>query len=277
MTTKSDKTSRAALSRPAPGLLALAPLMLILGGLSLVGGAIAQDDEGADPVNEIRTMQQEYISLRSQISKERAQAAETEQFLQDRIALVEQQIEIAREAASESDAEAAKTAESIARLETENDGLKAATSSLEAVIWDLEREVLELRGWMPEDLKEDTRTLAALVPATQEKAGSRKLYDRFITVVTILNQIDKFNTNIELVAENRKVGSDEISVTTMYIGVSHAFYATDDGTRGGYGVPSPDGYKWTPSDGDAAAIRQAIGIREGKEKAEFIELPFAVK
>ena len=55
---------------------------------------------------------------------------------------------------------------------------------------------------MPEDLKEDTRTLAALVPATKEKAGSRKLYDRFITVVTILNQIDKFNTNIELVAEN---------------------------------------------------------------------------
>ena len=62
------------------------------------------------------------------------------------VALVEQQIEIAREAASESDAEAAKTAESIARLETENDGLKTATSSLEAVIWDLEREVLELRA-----------------------------------------------------------------------------------------------------------------------------------
>ena len=185
-------------------------------------------------------MQQEYISLRSQISKERAQAAETEQFLQDRIALVEQQIEIAREAASESDTEAAKTAESIARLETENDGLKAATSSLEAVIWDLEREVLELRGWMPEDLKEDTRTLAALVPATKERAGSRKLYDRFITVVTILNQIDKFNTNIELVAENRKVGSDEISVTTMYIGVD-AFYATDDGMRR-RGVPTADGW-----------------------------------
>ena len=28
---------------------------------------------------------------------------------------------------------------------------------------------------------------------------------------------------------------------------------------------------------NAAAIRQAIGIREGKEKAEFIELPFTVK
>lgn len=272
MTTKSDKTSRTAPGLPALGLIALG-----LGGLGLVAGATAQDDEGANPVNEIRTMQQEYISLRSQISKERAQAAETEQFLQDRIALVEQQIQIAREAATESDAETAKTSESIAKLEEENEGLKAATVSLESVIWDLEREILELRNWMPEDLKEDTRTLAALVPATEEKAEGRKLYDRFITVVTILNQIDKYNTNIELVSENRQVGEDEISVTTMYIGVSHAFYATDDGTRGGYGVPSADGYKWTPSDENAAAIRQAIGIREGKEKAEFIELPFTVK
>ena len=49
-------------------------------------------------------MQQEkYVSLRSQIGKEKARLAETEEFLADQIALLTEQVAMERAAASESE------------------------------------------------------------------------------------------------------------------------------------------------------------------------------
>lgn len=272
MTTTSDKTGaarRRLLGLPA-GLMGLAGLGLLAFG----PGATAQDD--VDPIDEIRTMHQEYVELRSQISKEKAQAAETEQFLRDRIALVEQQIQIAREAAEESKGETAKTADSIAKLEQENESLKAATASLEEIIWGLERDALAIRAWMPEKLKEQTSTLAIQIPATEEAAESLKLYGRFIQLVALLNQIDKFNTSIQLVPEERKDGTDGVAVTAMYIGISAAYCANGAGTKAWVGTPSAEGYQWTPvsTEEEAAVILKAITIAEGKGTPEFVELPF---
>lgn len=274
MTRPNDTSSTARRGRLVYGPLLAA--MMGAGALVLTDGSRAAVQES--PIEQVRSMQKEFIDLRNQISAEKAKAAETEQFLRDRIALVEQQIQISRESIETTRGETAETADALAKLRDENETLKAATASLDAIIWGVEREALALVKRLPAKLGDTMRPVVQLIPLTEEKAEGLTLYQRFVAVGNVLNAVDKFNTGIHLESENRVgPGGGEVAVTTMYIGVSAAYYANEAGTVGGVGYPTADGFQWIPMAEDAPLILQAIKIAEGGAKAEFLQLPFTVQ
>ena len=62
-------------------------------------------------------------------------------------------------------------------------------------------------------------------------------------------------------------------VTTMYLGISEGFFVNGTGDAAGRGVPSPDGFVWTPINESAEAVANAIAVFNQSDPAAYTHLP----
>lgn len=108
-------------------------------------------------------------------------------------------------------------------------------------------------------------------PATTELS----LGKRFESVIGILNDITKFNSEITVTTGRRALpDGTEVEVTELYLGVSHGYYV--NGPNAGVGRSSADGWVWTPANDSAQAISDAIAILENEKIAEYVPVPVQI-
>lgn len=301
--------------RVPKGLLSRTAGILTLGAMALAGtGSVlfgagyqeaAPKASESEKIEAMREAQQRFIELRTQISKERAQLAETKQFLGDRTDLLETQVATLRAAIEEQSKKVDASAERLMKLNAEKAALKAGTASLEAVIGGLESRTLELLPRLPTPLKETVNQLALGIPgneaaksdaqkAAEETEGggdaapaaaaaTPELYTRFIQVVGIMNGADKFNTDVHVKTETHSLpGAGKAEVAVLYLGLSQAFFAkaaSGDGKSAAFaarGIPTAEGFDWQPVTESAEDILRAIAINKGSEQAAFVKLPTVI-
>ncbi len=292
----------------------------ILGAAALTGtggllfGAGFQDGASkpseSEKIESMREAQQRFIELRTQISKERAQLAETKQFLGDRTDLLETEIAALRRAIEEQAKKADTSGERLTKLKAEKAALRDGTASLEGEIAGLEARVLELLPRLPAPVKETVSQLALGIPgnesaksdaqkaaeaaaadavgdqpvneAAKAQAGAPDLYTRFIQVVGVMNSADKFNTDTHVKTETHSLPSGKAEVAVLYLGLSQAFFAkapSEDGKSPAFaarGVPTEEGFDWKPVTESAQEILRAIAIYGGSEQAAFVNLPTVI-
>ena len=158
------------------------------------------------------------------------------------------------------------------KLNADKESLLASTKKLKSVIPNLENQVKDLLGKLPNPLLEEINPLILRLP--EDSNDTRiSISERLLTVVGILNKIDKFNTGITLTSEIRSIGDKSLEVKTLYYGLAGAYFASESSGYSGIGTPGSDGWSWSEQPELSKKIINLIEVYEGKKEATFVELP----
>lgn len=152
-------------------------------------------------------------------------------------------------------------------------GLDKATS----LVAGLEAKLRSQAATFPSPLLEKVQPVLDRIPqdATQTKLSAA---ERIQTVVTLLNEIDKFNGAVTVAAEVQKnPAGTEVQVETLYLGLAQAYFVDKPGEYSGVGTPTLQGWKWEPRSDLAPVIKKALSIYKNASPAAFVSLPVEVR
>jgi len=233
--------------------------------------------EDTERIGNTRTAIQEWVENQRIISQEKRDLKLAKEILNERIDLVQREIESLRGKISVTEESIAEADKKRAEMLEENDRLKKASASLEDVLAILEQRTGNLIKRLPKPIQDHVKLLSQRLP---ENPNETKLSvsERFQNVVGILNEVDKFNRDITMNTEVRTLeNGSSIEVTALYIGIAQGYYASADGTIAGVGSATDQGWAWTPANEAAAQISDAIAILKNEKVATFVHLPVEIK
>ena len=227
---------------------------------------------------EARTHIEKWVQTRQLIARrnadwrvERESIGQTIGLLQKEIDLLKDGIDKSEQVDSEADAEKKRVTLSL-------EDLKKANKVVDAALWGMERQTLELMGRFPDPLKDRTSNVRSRIPLKKEDLRGRSAAERMQNVVAMLNEADRFNSAITLAIEVRKdAQGKERQVQALYLGLGHAYYADQGGSFAGVGVPGAEGWTWTVNAELGSTIRKVIDIYENERGAEFVPVPVKIQ
>ncbi|ARN57238.1 DUF3450 family protein [Sedimentisphaera salicampi] len=252
--------------------------LAMLGGIVLLLTAAAEPKQASsNDIESAKTKIEKWVETKRLISEEKRDFKLSREMLNERIELLQNEIESLekkKKDAEESIAEADKKRQEMMK---ENDKLKEASSSLSDMIVKLEGRTKELIKRLPAPLKSKVKPLSQRLPENPEKTETA-MSQRFQNVVGILNEVDKFNREISAHSEVRELeDGSSFEVVTLYIGISHAYYASSDGTVAGVGYPAEGEWDWREKNEAAQDILDAAAILKNEKVASFVKLPVEIQ
>ena len=227
---------------------------------------------------EARTHIEKWVQTRQLIARrnadwrvERESIGQTIGLLQKEIDLLKDGIDKSEQVDSEADAEKKRVTLSL-------EDLKKANNVVDASLWGMERQTLELMARFPDPLKDRTSNVRSRIPLKKEDLRGRSAAERMQNVVAMLNEADRFNSAITLAIEVRKdAQGKERQVQALYLGLGHAYYADQGGSFAGVGVPGAEGWTWTVNAELGKTIRKVIDIYENEDGAKFVPVPVNIQ
>lgn len=274
-------------SRRGPVALALLAAIALPGGLASAQAASGGDDTAARLQNARQTLG-EWVETRQTLSRERQRWRLGRQLLQERIAVVEREIESLEEKIADAEQSITDADKKRAELVDENERLKDASSALRETVTGFEARVRALLAMLPQPARDLVAPLSQRLPepsgepsadaSADGDARSRvSLSERYQNVIGILNELDKFNQKVTLTSEVRELpDGSSAEVRTFYVGLGHGYYVGANNDIGGRGAAVDGAWRWTPADDAAPRIADAIAIYENEKTAAFVGLPLAL-
>jgi FtsZ-binding cell division protein ZapB len=246
--------------------------VLVLAALGWAAQPVSPGD-----VEDIRATMTEWVETKRLISKEKQDWAYGRQMLEERVKLVEREIESLREKTDEAQKSIGEADVKRAELVAENDKLKSAGAKLAEIITTLEGQTVALDKRLPDPVRQRVRLVAQQIPEDPNQT-SLSLSQRFINVIGVLNEVDKFNQTIEASSEMRKLADgSEAEVTAVYVGLGQAYYSGANGTIGGVGRPGRDGWHWEAANDAAGKVADVIAMLKNEKVAGFVPLPVVIE
>ena len=235
--------------------------------------AMKVTSETAPIIEATRETLTKWVETKQLISKERSEWATGKDILEDRVRLAQAETDTVRDKLKEISAAVAEAQKKRDELAAQNDKLKATAEKSKAMVIAAEKQLRPLLPQLPEPLREKLKPIIARFPEDSEKSTA-SLAERLQNVLGILDQASAFNSTVASVKELRTFpDGTRAEVTTVYLGLSQAYYTNREGTLAGIGHPGPDGWVWKPDNANGKKILLAVHILEGKEKgATFIDL-----
>jgi hypothetical protein len=233
------------------------------------GRGVAQEPARVD---EARAALEQWVETERLIYREDRDLAIKRELLQSRIAVVQREIETTRARIAEAETQLAAAEREETELLAEAARRETSTAGLADLVAGLEARTRALVARMPAAALERLTTLLPRLPV-DPAATQLGLGDRFLTVVGILNGLNKFHRELTVTSELRQLPGGAVEVSVLYLGVSQAWYVSADGAVAGVGGAGPDGWVWTPANESAAAIARALAIHAGAAEAGFVRLP----
>jgi len=234
-------------------------------------------DNGTANIDDARTALKKWVEIRRLLSQEKRDWALSREVLNERLDLVQREIEAQRAKIGEAENSMAEVDHKWADLSEENEALKAATAALSSTLTALENRTQTLLKRLPEPIRVRVRPLSQRLPADPDET-KLSLSERFQNIIGILNEVNKFNRDITVTSEVRQLpDGTSAEVTALYVGISAAYYVSRDGRSAGMGTASPDGWVWQAANDDAAQIAAAIAILKNEQVASFVKLPLDIQ
>ena len=241
--------------------------------LLLVGGA--RNLQSAPDSDE--SYVKRWADLRQLISLEREGWRERRELLTYNIQLLKVEIGSLDEQIAEAEERAKVAEQEQSGHRAEESSHRAAAVIVEAKIGEYENKIRALEKRFPEPLIERIERFTVQIPESLEETDL-SLAQRTSNVLRILEEIDKFNSNVTVVRELQEVGSGQVvEVKTMYLGLAQGYFVDPRAKYAAIGRSQPDGWKWDPKNALAKEISRSIAMFEKTETpAEFIELPLSI-
>ena len=262
----------------APGLSAQTSAPSATNAPTPAAPAMKVTSETAPIIEATRETLTKWVETKQLISKEKSDWASGKDILEDRVRLAEAETTTVRDKLKEISAAVAEAQKKRDELAAQNDKLKATAEKSKAMVIAAEKKLRPLLPQLPEPLREKLKPIIARFPEDSEKSTA-SMAERLQNVLGILDQASAFNSTVASVKELRTFpDGTRAEVTTVYLGLSQAYYTNRDGTLAGIGHPGPDGWVWKPDNANGKKILLAVHILEGKEKgATFIDLPVKIQ
>lgn len=236
-----------------------------------------QPGERQDDVESTRAALEKMVEVKKLASLEKSEWTTGRGLLEDRIDLLRREIERLRASIREAQEGIAETDEARGELARENEALGEATAALQEIVSELETRTKGLVARLPQPLLEEIEPLVQRFPKDADDADA-SLPDRFLNVIGVLNAVNKFNQQISLASEVLTLPDGTVAeVTSLYVGIGQAYYATTRGDAAGVGTASADGWTWSPANEHVAEISRAISIMRDRATAEFVRLPIRIQ
>lgn len=249
-------------------------IVAALGWAALVPGRVRAAESA---LSAARTGVEQWVQARQLISRTRSDwDAEKEMLLQSK-ALFERELAGVEEQFTKVATNSTQVERERLAAETElresNDTLQHARG----LVAGLEGKVRALTPRLPTPLLESMQPLLARLP---EDAASTKVgvTERVQTVVSLLNEIDKFNNSVTIHSEKLKnAAGEEVSVETVYVGLGAAYFVNQTGDFAGAGQPGSKGWEWSIQAALADRVREVVRIYRGERTAHFVPLPVSIR
>ena len=240
--------------------------------------AMKVTSETAPIIEATRETLTKWVETKQLISKEKSEWASGKDILEDRVRLAEAETTTVRDKLKGISSAVAEAQNKRDELAAQNDKLKATAEKSKAMVIAAEKKLRPLLPQLPEPLREKLKPIIARFPEDSEKSTA-SMAERLQNVLGILDQASAFNSTVASVKELRTFpDGTRAEVTTVYLGLSQAYYTNREGTLAGIGHPGPDGWVWKSDNANGKKILLAVHILEGKEKgATFIDLPVKIQ
>ena len=250
-----------------------AALVAVVLGLTPTDATSAQ---GGDDLDATRQAITEWVQTRQLISKEKRDFELGKEVLEARIDLLQREIDALRKRTADAESGIADADKQREELMAESEALKEASAKYLETVVGLEARTKELLVGMPEPILERVKALSQRIPEDPEST-KLSLSERFISIIGILNEVDRFNREITLTSEVQQLPNGTTAeVAVMYVGIGQAYYVTNNGEAAGVGRSTPEGWTWKEANDAAADIALAIDILKNKEIAQYVRLPLQV-
>lgn len=240
----------------------------------LVGLTIGHAAE--TPVAAARKVLEQWVQARKTLAATRADWAADKATMEQMTALLERELAGIREQAAQAQTNHASLEAQRQALAAEQSLYLTALEAVRAQVVDLEVQVRRLEPLFPPALKNTVQPLLNRLPA-DPAATQAALLPRVQALVTLLNEVDKFHATFSVAEETRPgPGGRELAVEVLYAGLGQAWFVNKAGDFAGVGVPTADGWQWTPRPEIAPAVARAIQMYRNERPAEFVSLPVQV-
>ena len=240
----------------------------------ITGSVFAQGSK----FEEARTHIEKWVQTRQLIARRNADWRVERDSIGQTIGLLKREIDLLKDAIDKSEQVDSEADAEKKRVSLSLDDLKKANKVVDAALWGMERQTLELMARFPDPLKDRTSNVRSRIPLKKEDLRGRSAAERMQNVVAMLNEADRFNSAITLAIEVRKdAQGKERQVQALYLGLGHAYYADQGGSFAGVGVPGAEGWTWTVNAELGKTIRRVIDIYENERGAEFVPVPVKIQ
>jgi septal ring factor EnvC (AmiA/AmiB activator) len=245
-------------------IVSLVSVALLLG----VRSSVAQD---APAITSVQQTLQTWLETERAIAASEAEWKAQQTILEDMLSLLRAEAANVTARLEAIEAEVDGTDEARASLNARNEVLDASLASLATALPAFEAQVSRLAERLPAPLLAELAPLLRRLP--QEGETTLSVTERLLTVVGLLNRVDKFNGVVTVVSEIRNVGDSSREVDTLYFGLAAAYFSDAAGKFAGVGRPTDAGWVWEerPEIGPEAAA--LIAAYQGTREARFAVLP----
>jgi hypothetical protein len=245
--------------------------------LALAALSWAAEPVARESVDNARAAMDKWLETRQAISKEKQDWELGQEMLNDRVEIVEREIASLREKITEAQANITDADAKRAELVSENETLKKGAETLRGIVTQLEARTSALIARLPDPIRDRVKPLSQRLPKDPNET-KLSLGERFVNVLAILNEANKFNREITVTSEVRTLPDGTMAeVAALYVGLGQAYYVGANGTLAGVGRPGKDGWTWEPATDAAQQISDAVAILNNEKVADFVLLPVKVE
>lgn len=247
----------------------------MLGSALFLGAVVA--DGRADGLESVRTPLEQWVQARQTIAKTRADWARDKETLAQSLALLERELSAVRDQTAKLDTNLTVVAEQRTAATVERERYQAAVEVARTRVGELETRVKKLAAVFPPVLLTTVQPLLNRFPA-DPAATNVAIVPRVQALVTLLNEVDKFNAAVTTTEETRSTPDGRaIAVTVVYLGLGQAWFVNQAGDFAGTGVPGPSGWEWTVRNDLAPQLASALKMYRNEIPAEFVALPVQIR
>ncbi|MEM8953717.1 MAG: DUF3450 family protein [Verrucomicrobiota bacterium] len=244
-------------------------------------GGGASKEEAKAKLATIRKLLDENYDLQAKLSEERTDWKVGKEIMESRVSLFQSQVDDLKEKIKEEEGNITAADEEREDLMEENEALEAVQILQKNAIDNHERRVREIVPRLPEVLTVKIQLLIDRLPEPGKKPEEIKssVSERYQNVLGILNEINKFNSDVHVVNERRETADGtEVSVQTMYIGLAQAFFVGEGETAGfaGIGHVTPEGWVWEERPDLAEVVGQLVQMHSAELPADFVDVPIQI-
>ena len=245
-------------------------------GFSLAAIVVMPLHAAENVLSEVRTALEKWVETRQLIGKTEADWRIDSETLQQTVRLLEQERASIGEGMTTVSTNSVTVSKERTEAEASQAALNAGIKAAQELVSVFENRLRTLAVAFPPPLMDRVGPVLQRLPedSTQTKLAAA---ERFQTVVTLLNEIDKFNGAVTVVSEIRKNATGaEIQVETLYLGLAQAYFVDKSGEYAGVGLATLQGWTWEPHPELAAGISRALNIYRNASPADFVGLPVRI-
>lgn len=212
----------------------------------------------------------QWMETKRLISKEKQDWRISKQILEDRVSLLQTEIDSLKEKTGQAQEDIGDADEKLRELNDENQQLKDATAGLKASVTMLENRMRNLLDRSPTPIAERVKPLSQRMPDNPDETKAT-LSERFQNVIGILNEMNKFAGGITEATEVRSLpDGSKAEVTVLYLGLGPAYYCNLTGGIAGMGLPGKEGFSWEQNNDIAQQVADIIAVYRNEKPAAYI-------